>query len=105
MNEEPRLLTISSCVAAEPGDSTPEPARGHTPQLGLSAVNGHRHSVLQLSRARTPAEERTVLPLAASVGSSACRQAAPAAAEVVDDDEGAEVIDLVDGKPGEHLSE
>ena len=42
-----------------------------------------------------------MLPLAASVGPSACRQAAPAAAEVVDDD-GAEVIELVDDKPGEH---
>ena len=43
-----------------------------------------------------------MLPLAASVGPSACRQAAPAAAEVVDDDDGAEVIELVDDRPGEH---
>lgn len=73
------------------------------PQLGLSAVNRHRHRVLQLCRAQTPAEERTVLPLSASVGASACRQAAPAAAQVLVDDDVAEVIDLVDDKPGEHL--
>ena len=51
-----------------------------------------------------PAEERTVLPLAVSVAPSACRQGTPAAAEVVADDDGAEIIDLVDDKPGERHS-
>ena len=101
INEKLRQPTTPSCPAVEPGDSTPEPARGRTPQLGLSGVNGRRHSVLQLSRAQMPAEERT-LPLAASVGPPAGRQPAPAAAEAVVDDDGEEVIDLVDDRPGEH---